>query len=93
MLTVKHVVDGREDIYLAPYGVQYFGAHTLSGPGGEHIAIPQAEEDNPRYGVPCKALYRGHAYVMNDAGATVGAYTLGSPTLPNATADSEAEAA
>lgn len=87
MLTVKHVVDGRENIYLAPYGATYVGPHSLTGIGGSHIEIPQAAEDDPRFGIPVKCLHRGCAYIMNESGRTVGAYyDLGEPPQPPAAA-------
>ena len=78
MLTVKHVHDGVEAIHCAPFGVEYVGPHANWGIGGPHLSIRKAE-DASAMGVECKALHRGTAYVMNDAGSTVGVYHLGLP--------------
>lgn len=76
MLTVKHVNNGTEKIILAPYGVEYVGPMANWGIGGPHLSIPHAPE-TPGMGIECQVLHGGIAYVMNDAGATVGTYRLG----------------
>lgn len=84
MLTVKHVTEGQEHIYQAPFGATYVGPHSQTGCGGPHILIPKAEEAG-RFGVEAKMLHGGRAFVMNENGATVGSYELGkAPALPTA---------
>jgi hypothetical protein len=78
MLTVKHVANGTERIYPAPFGAEYVGPHANWGIGGPHLSIPLVQ-DAPGFGVQCKVLHGGTAYVMNDGGSTVGVYHLGNP--------------
>lgn len=80
MLTVKHVAHGQEHIYAAPFGVTYVGPRSQTGIGGPHLSIPKAPTDG-NLGVECKVIHSGHAYVMNEAGSTIGSYELGEPPL------------
>lgn len=78
MITVKHVAGGTERLYEAPHGAEYVGPHASWGIGGPHLSIPKAEASE-QFGIECRALHRGVAYVMNDTGATIGVYQLGDP--------------
>jgi hypothetical protein len=78
MITVKHIAEGQEHLYEAPYGVTFVGPESRTGIGGDHIEIPKAECAGG-FGAEVKCLWLGVAYVMNESGATIGHYRLGAP--------------
>lgn len=83
MLTVKHVAEGREEIYCAPHGVMYLGTFAVlgnEGPGWSQGG-PRLFIKGPDEAETLAVLYRGTAYVMNETGATIGMYRLGYPPM------------
>ena len=74
MLTVKHIRDGIETIYDAPDGVQFVGPDAPEGVDGAIVGLTIL--GNVGRLSAGQYLMDGIAYVMNDAGQTVGTYRL-----------------